>query len=332
MHQRDYSICDGFAQLNKLDGFDLQPRVPVPFTGAIHLDSVNDSNFFISSRTGTFVSGLRQLTFDPETNTLAGISDEFLRGGHALPDPRDERHPRRHRRTASKRAAAQCVVRSRPEPPAASSSASARSMDLPLSNPRNAYVLAGFPDASRSTASRKLTFTQNGKDDVFLAASVAPSIADPLNGIVRTDQVKVDPAARRRVRSRGRAEPDPARDAPGYFAFGSFLSPRYQFASATGHQDHPTASATAAPTARSRPSRRKRTPKPFGADRLGVDRGDAEPGAVPAAVARRGLRARASPAASRHLRHAPTTTHRGGSSRSPPTPPATATGRRARRP
>ena len=68
-------------------------------------------------------------------------------------------------------------------------------MDLPLSSPQNAYVLAGFPGASTSTASRKLTFTQNGKNDVFLAASVAPSIAGPTNGIVRNDQVKADPNA-----------------------------------------------------------------------------------------------------------------------------------------
>src|SRR4051812_13140888 len=40
-----YSICDGFIELNKLDGFDPQPRVTVPFTGSIKLDSVNDSDF-----------------------------------------------------------------------------------------------------------------------------------------------------------------------------------------------------------------------------------------------------------------------------------------------
>src|SRR5947208_6806893 len=67
-------------------------------------------------------------------------------------------------------------------------------MDLPLSDAANAYVLAGFPNASTSTASRNITLTQNGVDDVFLAASVQPSLADPLNGIVRTDQVNVDPS------------------------------------------------------------------------------------------------------------------------------------------
>src|SRR5581483_2989775 len=74
----DYSICDAFAELNTLDGFDLQPRVLVPFTGPIDLASVSSSNFFIATKKGAFVSGLRQLTFDPTTNTLAGIADEFL--------------------------------------------------------------------------------------------------------------------------------------------------------------------------------------------------------------------------------------------------------------
>src|SRR5438093_11278372 len=77
----DYSICDAFAQLNKLDGFDLQPRVLVPFTGAINVGSVNASDFFISTDKGAFFSGLRQLTFDPATNILAGLSDGFLREG-----------------------------------------------------------------------------------------------------------------------------------------------------------------------------------------------------------------------------------------------------------
>src|SRR5437867_6136330 len=31
----NYSLCDGYAMLNRLDGFDLQPRVTIPFTGPI---------------------------------------------------------------------------------------------------------------------------------------------------------------------------------------------------------------------------------------------------------------------------------------------------------
>jgi hypothetical protein len=73
----DYSICDGFAALNKLDGFDLQPRVAVPFTGAIDLDSVNASNFYIGTSTGAFVTGsaslpsTRRRTSCPESATAS---------------------------------------------------------------------------------------------------------------------------------------------------------------------------------------------------------------------------------------------------------------------
>src|SRR5437763_1378154 len=58
---KTYSICDSFRELNHLDGFDLQPRVTVPFTGSIRLSSVSDRDFFITTAGGVFASGLRQL-------------------------------------------------------------------------------------------------------------------------------------------------------------------------------------------------------------------------------------------------------------------------------
>jgi hypothetical protein len=260
-----YSICDAFAELNQLDGFDLQPRVIVPFSGAIRLSSVDDRDLFIATARGSFVSGLRQLTFDPATHTLAGISDRFLREDttyriHVTNAIRDA-GGRRVRAcggtcvaTFTTRTASGELVRIR------------KAMDLPLSDPLNAYVLAGFPDATAATASRKLSFTQNGKDDVFLAASVAPSLVDPLNGIVRTDQVKADPKAAGALRSSAVPNVTPSATT-GYYAFGSFLSPRYQYASASGHQDEPGAGLTdgAIPSVPT-----KQTPGPFGADRLGA--------------------------------------------------------------
>src|SRR6185295_5862554 len=190
----DYSICDAFAELNKLDGFDLQPRVLVPFSGPISLASVTAANFFISTDTGQFVSGLRQLVLDPATNTLSGISDAFLAEGttyriHVTNGILDGTG--RPVRACS----GACVVRFTTRTAAGALARIRQSMDLPLSSAANAYVLAGFPGASTSTASRKITFTQNGVSDVFLAATVEPSLAAPLNGIVRTDQVKVDASA-----------------------------------------------------------------------------------------------------------------------------------------
>src|SRR5881398_1740425 len=264
----DYSICDAFAQLNKLDGFDLQPRVLVPFTGAINLGSVNASDFFISTDKGRFFSGLRQLTFDPATNTLAGISDGFLSENtsyriHVTNGILDNAG---HRVNACGGA---CVVRFTTRTATGELVRIRQSMDLPLSNSANAYVLARFPDASTSTASRKLTFTQNGVNDVFLAASVEPSLVDPFNGIVRTDQVKVDPTAPGAFQSTAVPNLIPPGGA-GYYAFGSFLSPRYQFASASGRQDNPYGVGDGFTDGEIPPVPTTQTPVPFGADRLGV--------------------------------------------------------------
>ncbi len=264
----DYSICDAFSQLDKLDGFDPQPRVTVPFTGAISLSSVNDSDFFISDDSGAFVSGLRQLTFDPATKTLAGISDKFLR----------EDTPYRIHVTSAIRDSAgnpvnacggACVVRFTTRTASGELVNLRRSMDLPLSDPGNAYTLAGFPGASTSTTSRRLTFSQNGTDDVFLAASVAPSLANPLNGIVRNDQVKADATAAGAFQSS--AVPNLiSPGGAGYYAFGSFLSPRYQFASATGHQDNPYGVGNGHTDGEIPPVATTSTPSPQGADRLGA--------------------------------------------------------------
>jgi hypothetical protein len=262
-NRSDYSTCDGFAELDKLDGFDLQPRVTVPFTGAIRLSSVHDANFFISTGSGKFVSGLRQLTFDPATHTLAGISDKFLREGtryriHVTNGIRDSRGRR------VKACGRACVVRFTTRTASRELVGIRRSMDLPLTDPANAFMLAGIQPASR-----KLTFTQDGKDDVFLAASVAPSVAGPTNGIVRNDQVKADPNAAGALQSSAVPNLIPAGSA-GYFAFGSFLSPRYQFASAGAHQDRPYGSAGGLTDGEIPPVPTRRTNRPLGADRLGV--------------------------------------------------------------
>ena len=241
---KTYSICDSFRQLNKLDGFDLQPRVTVPFSGSIRLSSVNDKNFFITTAGGAFASGLRQLTFDPATRTLAGISDKFLREGtryriHVTNGVRDGKRRR------VKACGGACVV-----------SFTTRTASGELVRIRKAL------DASPPS---KLGFTQDGKPDVFLAASVAPSISGPLNGMVRNDQVKADPQAAGAFKSSAVPNLIPPGSA-GYFAFGSFLSPRYQFASSSGHQD----SATGRTDGEIPPVPTKQTPKPLGSDRLGV--------------------------------------------------------------
>jgi hypothetical protein len=240
----------------------------VPFTGAIRLSSVRDADFFITTDRGRFASGLRQLTFDPATHILAGISDKFLREGtryriHVTNGIRDRRG---HRVNACGRA---CVVRFTTRTASGELVHIRRALDLPLSNRSNAYRLARFPGAASSTAGRKLTFTQGGINDVFLAATVAPSVADPANGIVRNDQVKANPGAAGAFESSAVPNLIPPGSA-GYYAFGSFLSPRYQFASSSGHQDRPYGVRNGYTDGEIPPVPTRRTPRPFGADRLGV--------------------------------------------------------------
>jgi len=74
----NYSICDGLRLLNQIDGFDLQPRILIPFTGAIQLDSVNSDTVFVQGPDGSR-TGLRQIVWNPATSTLTGNTTAFLR-------------------------------------------------------------------------------------------------------------------------------------------------------------------------------------------------------------------------------------------------------------
>src|SRR5438105_4583578 len=125
--------------------------------------------------------------------------------------------------------------------------------------------LDGFDLQQRVT----VPFTQNGINDEFLAASVPPSVNNPISGIERTNQVNVDPTAPGAFQSSAAPNLIPP-GAAGYYAFGSFLSPRYQFASASGHQDDPYGVSGGLTDGEIPPVPTTMTPKPFGADRLGV--------------------------------------------------------------
>lgn len=260
----DYSICDAFAELNRLDGFDLQPRVVVPLTGRVRLSSVNASDFFITTGRGAYASGLRQLTFDPRTHTLAGIAANFLHEAttyriHVTNAIRDSRGRRINACGRS------CGVRFTTRNATGELVRIRRSLDLPSSDPRNAYRQAGIGGAAGSRAARKLTFTQHGHADVFPSTCIAPSLAGPLNGIVRHDQVKANPNAPGAFKASAVPNLIPP-GMSGYFAFGSFRSPRYQYASSSAHQDRARGFTDGVIPAIST----KRTLAPFGADRLGV--------------------------------------------------------------
>jgi hypothetical protein len=78
--------CQEVELLNTLDGFNLQPRLRVPFDGPIDPLTVNSSNMFIVKLGDTTQAfdgfgtriGINQLVWDPATNTLTAEADEFL--------------------------------------------------------------------------------------------------------------------------------------------------------------------------------------------------------------------------------------------------------------
>jgi len=82
------SDCRDLALINMLDGFNLQPRVTIPFDGDIDPTSVNSkSAFFVELVDATAtqgestqrVIGVNQLVWDPALRVLAAESDEQLR-------------------------------------------------------------------------------------------------------------------------------------------------------------------------------------------------------------------------------------------------------------
>lgn len=75
--------CFDVDEINTLDGFNLQPRIRVPFTGAIDPDTVAGNVFLV--KLGDALGGpgghrveVNQIVWDPATKTLFAESDEFL--------------------------------------------------------------------------------------------------------------------------------------------------------------------------------------------------------------------------------------------------------------
>ena len=73
------SDCADIDVLNTLDGFNMQPRISIPFTGPIDPTSVNSSNVFLISVPDFKVTGINQITWEVATNTLHVESDQLLR-------------------------------------------------------------------------------------------------------------------------------------------------------------------------------------------------------------------------------------------------------------
>lgn len=72
--------------INTLDGFNLQPRLSIPFSGPIDVNTVNSSTVFLikledptaPQERGGQIVGINQTVWDVATNTLHAESDELL--------------------------------------------------------------------------------------------------------------------------------------------------------------------------------------------------------------------------------------------------------------
>jgi hypothetical protein len=73
------SECDDVAVLNSLDGFNLQPRVSIPFDGTIDVDTATSSNLFLLDIDHDDIVEINQPVWDPDTTTLHVESDNLLR-------------------------------------------------------------------------------------------------------------------------------------------------------------------------------------------------------------------------------------------------------------
>ncbi|HKD82470.1 MAG TPA: hypothetical protein VKH81_22465 [Candidatus Angelobacter sp.] len=89
------SDCADLTLLNQLDGFNLQPRLSIPFDGAIDVNSVSSKNVFLVQlprgfflghdfddddhlRAAGAVIGINQIVWDPASLTLFAESDDHL--------------------------------------------------------------------------------------------------------------------------------------------------------------------------------------------------------------------------------------------------------------
>lgn len=197
------SPCDALRLLNTLDGFDLQPRVFLPFSGDIDVRTVTPATVYVEGA-GTRV-GLQQLTYDPEGALLAGTTREQLQEQtrYELVVTRAVRDP-----------AGQPIEREVRTPFTTMSGTTELDRLRRALDDGSAYTQAGI-------ASRTASFQQGGVTTVF------PPVFAEL--IARRDQRSADPAAPLV------SEPVPnlAAAGAGCFAFGSIQSPQFARADST---------------------------------------------------------------------------------------------------
>ncbi len=191
------SRCDALGLLNTLDGFDLQPRVFVPFSGDIDVRSLSRASFYVDGPQGRV--GFQQITFDPVSHTLAATAEAQL--------------PERARETlvitkAVRDTSGRPIAKTVRVPFTTMSGTTELDKVRKALDDGTAYRQAGITD-------RALSFEQDGVTTVF-----PPSDAEL---ITRNDQRSADPSAPRTSST----VPDLAATGAGCYAFGSLEVPRF---------------------------------------------------------------------------------------------------------
>ena len=74
------SDCNDLKVINTLDGFNVNPRVSIPFSGPIDVNSANSHTiFFVELEDQERIVGINQVVWDPATNMLHAKSDQLLK-------------------------------------------------------------------------------------------------------------------------------------------------------------------------------------------------------------------------------------------------------------
>ena len=72
------SDCADIDVVNTLDGFNIQPRISIPFSGPIDVSTVSNQTVFLLGLNGQRI-GINQIVWEPAANTLHVESDEQLK-------------------------------------------------------------------------------------------------------------------------------------------------------------------------------------------------------------------------------------------------------------
>ena len=71
------SDCADVALLNTLDGFNVLPRISIPFSGPIDLSTVSSETVFLADASGARI-GINKIVWEPAANTLHAEADRAL--------------------------------------------------------------------------------------------------------------------------------------------------------------------------------------------------------------------------------------------------------------